>query len=403
MPPLAVRVCGLGHVCILFFASILYTSARSHTGTSRLRLTKAPIVLPSKTPFYMMNRTGLIAAIPLAFAMLVQTPTSQGQSPEEQVVLASTVVLNEAMTTPLNRVPQAMLANAYGVAIVPNVIKGSFIVGARHGRGLLFVREPEGVWRAPVFITLTGGNIGWQIGVQSSDLILVFKTERSVQGILSGKLTLGADAAAAAGPVGRETAVATDGQLQAEIYTYSRTRGLFAGVSIDGSVVQVDPRSTGAYYHSPAPGLPVVVPPTAEQLTLTIARFAGNTVATGAPVALQNHQSQSQSPASTVEADALRAQLLQQAPQLYAVLDEQWKSYLALPSSMLAGGAATSPQELQTTIDHFNVAVREPQFQSLAARPEFQSVYRLLKHYQQAIQHPAPPLQLPPPPPNNGR
>ncbi|MFG0262791.1 MAG: lipid-binding SYLF domain-containing protein [Novipirellula sp. JB048] len=368
-----------------------------------------------------MNRHRLIAALTLTLTTVVLLPTLPAQTPEEQVVLGSTAVFNEAMTAPLNRIPQAMLANAHGVAIVPNVIKGSFIVGARHGRGLLFVREPEGIWRAPVFITLTGGNIGWQIGVQSSDLILVFKTERSVQGILAGKLTLGADAAAAAGPVGRETAVATDGQLQAEIYTYSRSRGLFAGVSIDGSVVQVDPLSTAAYYRSPAPGAAVFVPPAAEQLTLAIARFAGNPVSSAAPVALQSHQSPLQpageamrpsGPDSTEnlggdrsrargvgEAEALRAQLIERAPQLYALLDRPWRDYLALPSSMREPGRATSLHELQSTIDHFEAARDDPRFQSLATRPEFQAVLSLLKHYQQTLLNPAPRLQLPPPPP----
>ena len=103
-----------------------------------------------------------------------------------------------------------------------------------------------------MFITLTGGNVGWQIGVQSSDIILVLKSQRSVNSILAGRLTLGADAAAAAGPVGRQTAMATDGQLRAEIYSYSRgRRGLFAGVSIDGSVVRVDRLATGEYYRRP--------------------------------------------------------------------------------------------------------------------------------------------------------
>ncbi len=186
---------------------------------------------------------------------------------EEETVQAAAVVLNETMATPGHQIPQAMLADAYGVAIIPNVIKGSFVVGARHGRGVLFIREANGIWRAPVFISLTGGNIGWQVGLQSSDIILVFKTPRSVEGILSGMLTLGADAAVAAGPVGRQTAAATDGRLQAEIYAYSRSRGLFAGVSIDGSVVRMDQFATGTYYGSPAPGQPVIVPQSAQQLT----------------------------------------------------------------------------------------------------------------------------------------
>ena len=346
---------------------------------------------------FTMKLYSRIAATTLLLTLFWGHSTSHAQVLEEQVMQASAVVFNEAMTAPLNRIPQAMLSNANAVAIVPNVIKGSFIVGARRGRGILFVREPDGVWHAPVFITLTGGNIGWQVGVQSSDIILVFKTERSVQGILSGKLTLGADAAAAAGPVGRETAVATDGQLQAEIYTYSRSRGLFAGVSIDGSVLQVDPWSTGAYYRSPAPGQPVIVPPLADQLTQTVASYA-NTTATP-PVPVQDQQSGWIQQHAATHADGLRAQLVQLAPKLYDMLDDQWKNYLALPSSLFLDGTPTTPQELQTTLDHFNVANTDPRFVGLAARPEFQSVYNLLQLYQQSLTQDAATLQLPPPPP----
>ena len=215
------------------------------------------------------NLLGCLTALSLVFAQV-----ASAQSPEEGTVQAAGVVLNETMASAGHQLPQAMLADAYGVAIIPNVIKGSFIVGARHGRGLLFIREENGIWRAPVFITLTGGNIGWQVGLQSSDIILVFKTPKSVEGVLSGRLTLGADAAVAAGPVGRQAAAATDERFQAEIYAYSRSRGLFAGVSIDGSVLRMDQFATSAYYRSPAPGQPVIVPPSAQQLTQTIVAYA---------------------------------------------------------------------------------------------------------------------------------
>ncbi len=210
-------------------------------------------------------------------------PNASAQLSEEQTIQMASAVLTETMSTPGSQIPQAMLADAHGVAIIPNVIKGSFVVGARHGRGVLFIREADGAWHAPVFITLTGGNVGWQIGLQSSDIILVFKTQQSVQGILSGKLTLGADAAAAAGPVGRQTAMATDGRLQAEIYTYSRSRGLFAGVSIDGSVLRVDQAATSVYYQNAIPGQPMVIPPAAQQLTQAVAAYAAPTSITPAP------------------------------------------------------------------------------------------------------------------------
>ncbi|TWU48025.1 lipid-binding SYLF domain-containing protein [Rubripirellula reticaptiva] len=314
-------------------------------------------------------------------------------SAEEMVVQSAGMVLNQAMQSPGNRIPESMLSDAYGVAIIPNVIKGSFIVGARRGRGLLFVREPDGVWHAPVFITLTGGNIGWQIGVQSSDIILVFKTQRSIQGLLSGKLTIGADAAAAAGPVGRETAVATDGRLQAEIYTYSRSRGLFAGVSIDGSVVQVDQFATGAYYPSAVPGGPVTVPPSAGQLTMAVATYAGH----AQPDAPVNQNAAIVQQQSARETDVLRAQIVQLSPKLFALLDDQWTSYLGIPIEMLRG-TDPSPETLLATIARFDEVSRNPQYAQLAARPEFQSLNGLLHHYQQALSPSAPELRLPPPP-----
>ncbi|WP_417732694.1 lipid-binding SYLF domain-containing protein [Rosistilla oblonga] len=332
----------------------------------------------------------------LLLALATPPQSASAQSAEEGIVLAASAVLSQAMSTSLNQIPRSMLTDAHGVAIIPNVIKGGFIIGARHGRGLLFVRDPNGIWHAPVFITLTGGNIGWQAGLQSSDIVLVFKTAKSVEGILSGTLTIGADAAAAAGPVGLQGAVATDGRLQAEIYSYSRSRGLFAGVAIDGSVLQIDQLSTGTYYRSPAPGQPVVIPPAAQELTQRIANYA-------AGVAPTEGTSTSQMPPlaqryTAQESDVLRGQLLQIAPKLFALLDEQWKTYLALPFSATADGAHPTPQQVQQTLAHFQSVATNPQFQQLAARPEFQSVYGLLQHYQQSLTPNTQTLQLPPPP-----
>ncbi|QDV25379.1 lipid-binding SYLF domain-containing protein [Aureliella helgolandensis] len=332
----------------------------------------------------------------LTALLVLSTRQLSAQYQQEETVRAAASVLTETMATPLNRIPQAMLANAHGVAIIPNVIKGSFIVGARHGRGLLFVREPNGVWHAPVFISLTGGNIGWQIGVQSSDIVLVFKTPRSIQGILSGKLTLGADAAAAAGPVGRESAVATDAQLKAEIYSYSRSRGLFAGVSIDGSVVQVDQVATGTYYRSPGPGLPVQVPASAQQLTEAIVSYTGQGAAA---VPTPNEPSTGLAAQyGQTESEVLRLQLLQLTPELFDLLDPQWRAHLALPQSFQQPNANPQPAEIQAIVDRYAQVATDPQFQQLAVRPEFQSVYSLLRHYQQSFTENLPAIQLPPPP-----
>jgi hypothetical protein len=245
---------------------------------------------------------------------------------------------------------------------------------------------------------LTGGNIGWQVGVQSSDIILVFKTPKSIQGILSGKLTLGADAAAAAGPIGRQGAVATDGRLQAEIYSYSRSRGLFAGVSIDGSVLQMDPLATGAYYGVPALGQEVVVPESALRLTQMIAALAGSSQLTGASGNVGQAPGGLAQRFSTTESDILRQQLLQLSPQLFDLLDDSWKNYLALPQELLSSPMHPSPAHIGATLQRYNQIATDGRYQTLAARPEFQSVHGLLRHYAKSLEPTSSELQLPPPP-----
>ena len=129
------------------------------------------------------------------------------------------------------------MQRAYGVAVIPDVIKGAFMFGGRYGNGVLTVRDASGRFSSPIFITLAGGSVGWQLGATSTDVVLVFVTQRSVEHFARGKFTLGADASVAAGPVGRQTEAAAG--INAEIYSYSRSRGLFAGVALDGTVHRV--------------------------------------------------------------------------------------------------------------------------------------------------------------------
>ncbi|MDP7419549.1 MAG: lipid-binding SYLF domain-containing protein, partial [Gammaproteobacteria bacterium] len=156
---------------------------------------------------------------------------------------AATEVLEEMSKMPEKGVPSNLLASAYAVAVIPNVIKAGFVLGGSYGKGILVVRQPNGRWSNPAFISLGGGSIGWQAGAQSSDIVLVFKSRKGVDNIAQGKLTLGGDANVAAGPVGRHTSAATDGQLKAEIYSYARNRGLFAGISLKGSWLQIDQKA----------------------------------------------------------------------------------------------------------------------------------------------------------------
>ncbi|GBE01867.1 hypothetical protein BMS3Bbin06_00690 [bacterium BMS3Bbin06] len=157
-------------------------------------------------------------------------------------------VLEEIMSIPEKGIPPALLKNVQGIAIIPGVIKVGLIIGGRHGSGILSIRDENGNWTNPTFITITGGSIGWQIGAKSTDIILVFKTRKSISNIMKGQFTLGADVAIAAGPVGRSAEAATDAQLKAEIYSYSRSRGLFAGVSLEGAALSIDDKANVEFY-----------------------------------------------------------------------------------------------------------------------------------------------------------
>jgi lipid-binding SYLF domain-containing protein len=184
-----------------------------------------------------MRRICLLAGFVLAIAVIA--PARAGD--DEMARAANAVrVLNEVMQAPDKAIPHDLLQNAYAIAVIPDVIKAGFVVGGRHGEGLVSVKTPEGVWSNPSFISLTGGSVGFQAGVSSTDVVLVFRTRRGVDSIVHGKFTLGADASAAAGPVGRSAQASTDAQLKAEIYSYSRARGLFAGVALDGSALTID-------------------------------------------------------------------------------------------------------------------------------------------------------------------
>jgi lipid-binding SYLF domain-containing protein len=189
-----------------------------------------------------------IAATLLTLA-LAAAPLRAGPD-EIDTVRSSTEVLHELACIPLKGIPPALLQDARGVAIIPNVLKAGFVLGGRYGTGVVLVRLADGSWSNPVFVTLAGGGIGWQIGVQSTDVVLVFKTANGLDRVLRGrsKVTLGADLAVAAGPVGRQAEAATDGMLRAEIYSYSRNRGLFAGVSLEGAGLIMDYEANESFY-----------------------------------------------------------------------------------------------------------------------------------------------------------
>ena len=186
-----------------------------------------------------------IALLALALAL----PASAGVQEDERARNAVRV-LQEIQAIPESGIPAAMFDEAKAIVVIPDTLKIGLVVGGRRGHGLLSVKRPEGTWSNPAFVKLTGGSIGFQAGVQSSDVVLAFTTQRGLDSIVNGKITLGADASVAAGPIGRTTGMATDGQLKAEIWSWSRARGLFAGVALDGAVLSIDDAANQAVYGS---------------------------------------------------------------------------------------------------------------------------------------------------------
>lgn len=162
-------------------------------------------------------------------------------------VQAAADVLDEIQSAPDSGIPQDILGRAQCVAVVPSMLKGGFIVGAKYGRGLASCRNPKG-WSSPAFFTVTGGSFGFQIGGQAVDLVMLVMNDEGMQRLLSSQFALGADASVAAGPVGRHAEGNTDWKMRAQILTYSRARGVFAGVSLNGAVVKQDKDSTREFY-----------------------------------------------------------------------------------------------------------------------------------------------------------
>jgi lipid-binding SYLF domain-containing protein len=201
-----------------------------------------------------MSHGTKILVVMLVAAAVIATPAfvnaaHAGTARQEGLLLTATEVLEDVQGMPDQRVPDALLSRAYGIAVIPSVTKIAFIFGGRYGTGVVVVRDKlDAPWSNPVFLSLTGGSWGLQAGAQASDIILVFTTRNGIEGIAGGRMTLGADASVAAGPVGRQASANTDISL-AEIYSYARTRGLFAGIAVDGSVLSIDRSANATLYH----------------------------------------------------------------------------------------------------------------------------------------------------------
>jgi len=193
-------------------------------------------------------------------------------------VQAAADVLNQIESAPDSGIPEEILGKAECVAVVPSMLKGGFIVGAKYGRGLATCRTPKG-WSAPAFFMTTGGSVGFQIGGQAVDLVMLIMNDDGMQHLLSSKFELGADASVAAGPVGRHAEGNTDWKMRAQVLTYSRARGVFAGVSLNGAVVKQDKDATREFYghmvtFKAALTGEVDPPPAAHPFLSTLAKWA---------------------------------------------------------------------------------------------------------------------------------
>jgi lipid-binding SYLF domain-containing protein len=342
----------------------------------------------------------VVAAIPFAiaaFAIPAQAQFFATQNPSEATVIEATNAFNAAMATRDSQIPQNILATAQGIAIIPNMMRGAFVVGLQHGRGVLLTRGPNGQWQAPRFIEIAGGSFGYQIGVQATDLVLVFRSPNSVANVLNGTLKVGVDASAAAGPYGRQAAAGTDVGFSAEILSYSLSRGAFVGVSIDGSSISLDPGAEAMYYQPPG-----TFPASAMTLLQTINAFSAVApmVAT-MPAAVAANATGGWVAAGTRSGDteATRQQLATASSQLAATLpDENWRRYLQLPQTIYTPNQAPSPQETQQALQRYEEVAHNPQYAALQARPEFQQTLAALQRMNDVRTASNTSLQLPAPP-----
>jgi len=185
--------------------------------------------------------------VPFVFGLfLILVSFTQAQKEHERIdnsirVLRSFADMKES-------IPHELLAHYNGIVIIPHMLNAGLAIGAKHGRGIALVKLPNGDWSDPVFVELIGGSFGFQIGVQSVDLVLVFRHKGALDRVKNGDFTIGGDVSVAAGPVGRNSTAGTDYKADAEIYSYSRSRGLFAGISINGSNLGIDKEADANYY-----------------------------------------------------------------------------------------------------------------------------------------------------------
>jgi lipid-binding SYLF domain-containing protein len=222
----------------------------------------------------------VIVLFVLSISAAAQNPNSKEIANAAKTAQKATKALDEIMSIREKSIPADLLKKAKAVAVFPNVIKGAFILGGQGGKGLI-VHKIGNVWGAPAMFKLGGGSVGLQIGGSSTDVIMLFMTENSVKNLLEDKFEIGGEASAAAGPIGRTAKASTDAQLQAQILSYSRAKGLFAGLSLSGVVISPNNDANQALYAHDAKDLlagtvrpPIVVPPATKPFQQAVARYA---------------------------------------------------------------------------------------------------------------------------------
>ena len=261
----------------------------------------------------------IMLSLSTGLSLLVSAPGLEARSDSKEAdrLNNSALVMKEAMGMP-SRIPQQLLDKAYCVIVIPSVIKGAFGVGGSYGRGAMSCRggvDFKGPWSPPTMMALEGGSAGFQVGGQATDLVLLVMNKRGASSILSGKFKIGGDAAASAGPIGRDTQANLDVYMRTTILTYSRSRGLFAGVSLEGSTLRPDNKANKRLYGKEVSAKSIVLdaavptPPSAEKLVSTLNQYGKGQATTsassrGTPPPAPNHPPVGSCYANPVEVDS---------------------------------------------------------------------------------------------------
>jgi SH3 domain-containing YSC84-like protein 1 len=226
----------------------------------------------------MKKLSAVLCGLALAGISLTAQAAQDDKTKIAERMTAASQVIEEVMATPDKSIPGGILAGASCVVVIPSYKKGAFVVGAQYGQGVATCRTESGKWSAPVCVQLAGGSFGFQAGGQATDLVLIAMNQNGLQAMLKNKVKLGADAAAAAGPVGRNAQAGTDWKLNAEFLSYSRSKGLFAGIDLDGTVLSQNQTNTRTLYGADIPFKTIldgnqVTPEDARPFVRTVAKY----------------------------------------------------------------------------------------------------------------------------------